>query len=212
MLNLDESRERLDPIAVGRRVEVVSAHVWQTCVRYESPLCVSTCRRVFSSIDFVPSHVGRANSIEGTRKSLPFVAHPLRFVETATMKISLTPLYDSKVDEIVIDKPHFVIGRAAGCDFIIDNPLISRRHCVITVENQVVSLRDLESTNGTYVNGRRLLGRRVVLHRDLLHLEALGFRIHMQRSSRLASHLLEHLQERVAAMGVCTFAQCEARS
>lgn len=50
-----------------------------------------------------------------------------------------------------------VIGRAAGhVDFVLDHPHVSRRHARITVEEAGVSLRDLGSANGTFVNGRRL--------------------------------------------------------
>ena len=49
------------------------------------------------------------------------------------------------------------IGRATGADFIVDAALISRVHCQLTaLADGELEVRDLESTNGTYVNGERI--------------------------------------------------------
>jgi pSer/pThr/pTyr-binding forkhead associated (FHA) protein len=49
------------------------------------------------------------------------------------------------------------IGRATGADFIVDAALISRVHCRLTaLTDGELEVRDLESTNGTYVNGERI--------------------------------------------------------
>jgi pSer/pThr/pTyr-binding forkhead associated (FHA) protein len=49
------------------------------------------------------------------------------------------------------------LGRATGADFIVDAALVSRVHCrVIALPTGELEIRDLESTNGTFVNGRRV--------------------------------------------------------
>ena len=49
------------------------------------------------------------------------------------------------------------LGRATGADFIVDAALVSRVHCRLTaLPDGQLELRDLESTNGTYVNGSRI--------------------------------------------------------
>jgi len=49
------------------------------------------------------------------------------------------------------------IGRATGADFIVDAPLVSRVHCRLTaLPNGELEVRDLESTNGTFINGTRV--------------------------------------------------------
>ena len=49
------------------------------------------------------------------------------------------------------------IGRATGADFIVDAALVSRVHCRVTaLAGGELEMRDLESTNGTYVNGERI--------------------------------------------------------
>jgi pSer/pThr/pTyr-binding forkhead associated (FHA) protein len=48
------------------------------------------------------------------------------------------------------------VGRFEGVEIVLDNPLVSRRHATITVTNDGVTVRDLDSTNGTFVNGERV--------------------------------------------------------
>src|SRR6187399_1117932 len=49
------------------------------------------------------------------------------------------------------------IGRSTGADFILDAALVSRVHCqFLTLRDGALEVRDLESTNGTYVNGERI--------------------------------------------------------
>ncbi len=47
------------------------------------------------------------------------------------------------------------IGRSTGADFIVDAPLVSRIHCRLTAGSAELEVVDLESTNGTFVNGAR---------------------------------------------------------
>lgn len=56
----------------------------------------------------------------------------------------------------VIDGPVLQIGRAPGCDIVLDDRNVSRRHAEIRRRGPVVVLIDLDSTNGTIVNGRRV--------------------------------------------------------
>ena len=48
------------------------------------------------------------------------------------------------------------IGRAVGADFIVDAGMVSRVHCRLTASSAAVEVIDLDSTNGTYVNGVRV--------------------------------------------------------
>jgi len=49
------------------------------------------------------------------------------------------------------------LGRATGADFILDAPLVSRVHCRLTaMPDGTLEVRDLQSTNGTFINGARV--------------------------------------------------------
>jgi pSer/pThr/pTyr-binding forkhead associated (FHA) protein len=47
------------------------------------------------------------------------------------------------------------VGRAARADFIVDAALVSRLHCRLTAGATELEVVDLDSTNGTFVNGER---------------------------------------------------------
>jgi pSer/pThr/pTyr-binding forkhead associated (FHA) protein len=49
-----------------------------------------------------------------------------------------------------------VIGRSRQCDVVIDDPNISRRHAEVRPQGGAWVLRDLGSTNGSVLNGRRI--------------------------------------------------------
>jgi len=54
----------------------------------------------------------------------------------------------------VLAQPRTVIGRK-GADIALEDPEISRHHCVIEVRERNVNLKDLDSTNGTFFEGER---------------------------------------------------------
>jgi DNA-binding winged helix-turn-helix (wHTH) protein len=51
-----------------------------------------------------------------------------------------------------------VIGRSAGCTVVIDAPSVSREHAQLTVSRDALRLTDLDSKNGTSVDGSRIHG------------------------------------------------------
>ena len=48
------------------------------------------------------------------------------------------------------------IGRSTGAEFMVDAALVSRLHCRLTATRDSLQVKDLDSTNGTFVNGRRV--------------------------------------------------------
>jgi pSer/pThr/pTyr-binding forkhead associated (FHA) protein len=54
-----------------------------------------------------------------------------------------------------VQKPRVVIGRA-DADIIINDKEISRWHCALEIKDDVIRLRDMESTNGTYFEDERV--------------------------------------------------------
>lgn len=48
------------------------------------------------------------------------------------------------------------IGRSPAAEFIVDAALVSRLHCQLTATVDSLHVKDLGSTNGTFVNGTRV--------------------------------------------------------
>jgi hypothetical protein len=62
----------------------------------------------------------------------------------------------------------FLVGREADCQLRPNSDLVSRHHCVFTIDDFSVRLRDLGSTNGTYVNNERIAGQVVLQPGDVV--------------------------------------------
>ena len=48
------------------------------------------------------------------------------------------------------------IGRSPGAEFMLDAALVSRLHCRLSASGDGLQVQDLDSTNGTFVNGKRI--------------------------------------------------------
>jgi len=55
-----------------------------------------------------------------------------------------------------VEADPIIVGRDPGCDFPLPAPDVSRRHCKVELLAGEVFVTDLNSTNGTYVDGRRI--------------------------------------------------------
>jgi pSer/pThr/pTyr-binding forkhead associated (FHA) protein len=81
-------------------------------------------------------------------------------------------------DDAAVDPPVVIrlatggdrtVGRANRSDFILDAPLVSRVHCRLSADaSGDLSVEDLDSTNGTFVNDERVSGRAALSPGDRL--------------------------------------------
>ncbi|MFI6824978.1 FHA domain-containing protein [Micromonospora sp. NPDC050187] len=63
-----------------------------------------------------------------------------------------------------------VIGRASTVDIVVDDAHLSRRHAVVRSEGDMVTLNDLGSTNGTWLNDRRIFDVQPLTDGDVIRL------------------------------------------
>jgi predicted component of type VI protein secretion system len=70
-----------------------------------------------------------------------------------------------------------VLGRGGDCDISVLIGLVSRRHCRFIRRGDEVCVQDLESLNGTYVNGRPANHPTPLRHGDELRLGPLAYRV-----------------------------------
>lgn len=52
--------------------------------------------------------------------------------------------------------PRVTVGRSKACDVVVSHSSVSALHCELRVRSEYVELRDLESTNGLHLDGRRI--------------------------------------------------------
>ena len=76
----------------------------------------------------------------------------------------------------VMDKDDVTVGRGEEADLVLDERQVSRQHIRIYKENNKYFVEDLDSKNGTWVNGNQFKGVRQLSDGDELHL-ALVIRI-----------------------------------
>lgn len=71
----------------------------------------------------------------------------------------------------------FLVGREEDCHLRPGSELVSRHHCVFTVDEFMVRLRDLGSTNGTLVNGDPIRGEVKIEAGDRVSIGKLEFEV-----------------------------------
>src|SRR5688500_15577931 len=108
-----------------------------------------------------------------------------RFTEgKRVMQVRLKILQGSNAgNEIKVPVPKCLIGRGDECNLRPQSDAISRRHCVIITTDHDVSVRDLNSRNGTYVNGERIAEDTVLLNGDLLKVGPLEFEMLVEQTA-----------------------------
>jgi hypothetical protein len=60
---------------------------------------------------------------------------------------------ESPTFKLKVKKATNVVGREGTCDVYVESGQVSRKHCLLQVTERGLLVRDLESTNGTFVNG-----------------------------------------------------------
>lgn len=124
------------------------------CSKCGKTTIVEIKRRVDATIVMSPlPSFARADATSSNLHLLP--ADPgLRLPAAAT--IVLTVLTGpSKGAAHKLAKPRVTLGRQ-GSDIALNDPEISRHHCLLEVRENVINLKDLDSTNGTFFGEERV--------------------------------------------------------
>jgi general secretion pathway protein A len=98
-----------------------------------------------------PVHAARGNGSNG--------APPAPALDVPTLGKLVLGADGQLLGEHIIDKDRVMIGRDADNDIPIKAEYVSRHHAQVTVEQGACWIADLNSTNGTFVNGRRIKKR-----------------------------------------------------
>ena len=97
-------------------------------------------------------------------------------------------------DTVALSSGSTSLGRHDESDIVLDEAAASREHAVIVEADAGYHLRDLGSTNGTFVNRRRLgVELHLLRHGDVLHfgVSTISYRFHHSRASTLQLSAVE---------------------
>ena len=72
------------------------------------------------------------------------------------MAIILIIKENNKKHEVALNEHNFVIGRSRKADLKLDDPKISGEHCSFKVVADQTFVKDLNSTNGTFINKKKI--------------------------------------------------------
>jgi hypothetical protein len=75
----------------------------------------------------------------------------------------------------------FVVGAERDCNLRPSSPLLSRHHCVFKKDEYSLRVRDLGSTNGTFVNGRRIFTEAILKPGDEVRIADVTFYVILPR-------------------------------
>ncbi len=95
------------------------------------------------------------------------------------MKISLMVLSSGKAagKALSITSAQFIIGRDPECNLRPASAMISKRHCAVIVKDDQVTLRDFDSTNGSFVNDQQIKGEVPLKDGDIIKVGPLSFKV-----------------------------------
>lgn len=73
-------------------------------------------------------------------------------------KRRFVPILRQGIKEYRLERPSITLGRSATCELQLMSALVSRRHARLTLSNLGVTVEDLGSRNGVYINSVRVIG------------------------------------------------------
>jgi len=97
----------------------------------------------------------------------------------------------------------FRIGRLSGLELCLPHPSVSKVHAELVCHGRGLEVRDLGSTNGTYVNGQRIQDQTVLRPADLLQLASVVFQVGYQCADPCSRTIKESVADWARAL--CQF-------
>src|SRR5260370_39153390 len=124
------------------------------CTKCGKTTIVEIKRRVDSTVVMSPlPSFARANA-SSSNLNLPPPDPGVRLPERVKVVLTIQS-GQSKGEKHTLSKPRVTLGRK-GADIPLNDPEISRHHCLLEVRDTIISLKDLDSTNGTFFDEERV--------------------------------------------------------
>ena len=118
----------------------------------------------------------------------------------ATWRLSGQLNEDEPVRVVSIESTPFIVGRHPGSTLTISNPSVSGQHAEVTLRDGNLFVRDLNSTNGTFVNGVRIVEPCKIKHGDLVQFAQIVFRAGLETEQRESCTVQDDAADRALAL------------
>jgi predicted component of type VI protein secretion system len=106
------------------------------------------------------------------------------------MKLSLVVGQGTAKGRLIpISLPQFVIGRDSKCHLRPVSQTISKRHCELLIREDRAFVKDLGSTNGTFVNDQQVRGERELNDGDVLKVGPLDFGVRIEAAAAVEAQV-----------------------
>ncbi|MGO8753204.1 MAG: EAL domain-containing protein [Thermoguttaceae bacterium] len=129
----------------------------------------------------------------------PGRAIPLCRGQAATWRLSGRIDQNAPLQEVHVSALPFTIGRRPDNYLCLANATISGRHAeLVSLDNQLF-IKDLESTNGAFVNGKRIVGAEMLRDGDRLQLGTATFVVRRQQGPISFATLMTDVGDRAQA-------------
>ncbi|HEY3880443.1 MAG TPA: DUF1707 and FHA domain-containing protein [Trebonia sp.] len=184
-LSHDTFLHRVDAVLEARRQEDLPAVVADLPARRPARSLSGWLRGTWNRVTGLPGAAAAADAVStGPRPPVPSSAAPSSAVPARPRRAVTTSMSASpdRAAPFLLQFPRgsaiqFSIGRDASCDLAIADMTVSRRHAQLERTADGWLLCDLESTNGTRVNGWRVRGKVPVRPGDLVSFGDLEVRL-----------------------------------
>ena len=107
---------------------------------------------------------------------------------------------NESVRYLPIDSSPFLVGRRSNLNLCVGCGTVSSVHAEITATESTLILKDLGSTNGTFVNGQRITGTIELKPDDLVQFAEVPFRVQMQSVEAQAGTVCEDVYSQAMAL------------
>lgn len=95
----------------------------------------------------------------------------------------------TRTRELHLRQPEAVVGRQRGCSMRIPSAEVSRKHCKLRFQDGYLTVEDLASANGTFLNGIRIRGEEVVRPGDHLQIGPITFVVEYEMTQAVIDRL-----------------------
>jgi EAL domain-containing protein (putative c-di-GMP-specific phosphodiesterase class I) len=128
------------------------------------------------------------------------LAPPATTTTQATWLLSGQLAADQPVRTFRVVGSPFLIGRHGKAALTIPSPTVSNVHAELRVENGALHVKDLGSTNGTFINGQRIDGQFTVASGDLLQFAEVVFRVGLESNQHDSKTIAGDPSDRALAL------------